>query len=79
MGQIVKPAPLIGILLLIAGRCVGGDRVLHMSARKVMCCAVTASAAGVAAATSVQKHENLAGRSIRAVQNEPACQDARFR
>ena len=39
--------------LLVAGRCVAGDRVSHAAMRNMMCCAVTGQAAGVAAAVSV--------------------------
>jgi hypothetical protein len=39
--------------LLVAGRCVAGDRVAHAATRAQMCCAVTGQAAGVAAAASL--------------------------
>ena len=39
--------------LLVAGRCVAGDKVSHASTRNQMCCAVTGQAAGVAAAVSL--------------------------
>jgi hypothetical protein len=39
--------------LLVAGRCVAGDRVAHAATRAQMCCAVTGQAAGVAAAVSL--------------------------
>ena len=39
--------------LLVAGRCVAGDRVSHAAMRNMMCCTVTGQAAGVAAAVSV--------------------------
>ena len=38
--------------LLVAGRCVAGDKVSHAATRNQMCCAVTGQAAGVAAAVS---------------------------
>jgi hypothetical protein len=39
--------------LLIAGRCVAGDKISHASVRNMMCCTVTGQGAGVAAAVSV--------------------------
>ena len=39
--------------LLVAGRCVAGDRVSHAAMRNMMCCTVTGQGAGVAAALSV--------------------------
>lgn len=40
--------------LLVAGRCVSGDRISHAALRQMMCCTVTGQAAGVAAAVSVK-------------------------
>jgi hypothetical protein len=40
--------------LLVAGRCVAGDRVSHAATRQMMCCAVTGQGAGVAAAVSLK-------------------------
>ena len=40
--------------LLVAGRCVGGDKIAHAATRSQMCCTVTGQAAGVAAAVSLQ-------------------------
>lgn len=39
--------------LLVAGRCVAGDRISHAAVRSMMCCTVTGQAAGVAAAVSI--------------------------
>ena len=39
--------------LLVAGRCIGGDKISHASARNMMCCAVSGQGAGVAAAVSI--------------------------
>lgn len=36
--------------LLVAGRCIGGDKASHASARNMMCCVVSGQGAGVAAA-----------------------------
>jgi hypothetical protein len=40
--------------LLVAGRCVAGDKLSHAATRSQMCCAVTGQAAGVAAAVSLK-------------------------
>ena len=40
--------------LLVAGRCVAGDKISHAASRSQMCCAVTGQAAGVAAAVSLR-------------------------
>ena len=65
--------------LLVAGRCIGGDKMSHASARNMMCCAVSGQGAGVAAAVSVQRGEALEQVNIGAVQQELARQGARFR
>src|SRR5260370_34217979 len=43
--------------LLVAGRCIGGDKISHASARNMMCCAVSGQGAGTAAAVSLQPDE----------------------
>ncbi|UCE86192.1 MAG: FAD-dependent oxidoreductase [Deltaproteobacteria bacterium] len=48
--------------LLVAGRCVAGDKVSHAATRQMMCCTVTGQGAGVAAAVSLED-----GVSCRAV------------
>jgi hypothetical protein len=65
--------------LLVAGRCIGGDKISHASARNMMCCAVSGQGAGVAAAVSLQRDEPLDRLNIGAVQKELARQGARFR
>lgn len=40
--------------LLVAGRCVAGDRISHAATRQMVCCTVTGQGAGVAAAQSVK-------------------------
>jgi ribulose 1,5-bisphosphate synthetase/thiazole synthase len=64
--------------LLVAGRCIGGDRISHASARNMMCCAVSGQGAGVAAAVSLQRGEGFERLDVRAVQKELARQGARF-
>ena len=41
--------------LLVAGRCVAGDKTSHAATRQMMCCSVTGQAAGIAAATSIRE------------------------
>jgi hypothetical protein len=41
--------------LLVAGRCVAGDRLSHTATRAMVCCAVTGQGAGVAAAQSIRQ------------------------
>jgi ribulose 1,5-bisphosphate synthetase/thiazole synthase len=41
--------------LLVAGRCVAGDKVSHGATRNQMCCTVTGQGAGVAAAVSIKE------------------------
>ncbi len=65
--------------LLVAGRCIGGDKISHASARNMMCCAVSGQGAGVAAAVSIQRDEPFDRLSIGAVQKELERQGARFR
>jgi ribulose 1,5-bisphosphate synthetase/thiazole synthase len=64
--------------LLVAGRCIGGDKIAHASARNMMCCAVSGQGAGVAAAVSIQRDEALDQLNIGAVHQELARQGARF-
>ena len=64
--------------LLVAGRCIGGDKIAHASARNMMCCAVAGQGAGVAAAVSLQRGEAFDQLDIGAVQKELARQGARF-
>jgi ribulose 1,5-bisphosphate synthetase/thiazole synthase len=65
--------------LLVAGRCIGGDKMSHASARNMMCCAVSGQGAGVAAAVSVKRDEAFDQLNIGAVQQELTRQGARFR
>jgi ribulose 1,5-bisphosphate synthetase/thiazole synthase len=65
--------------LLVAGRCIGGDKLSHASARNMMCCAVGGQGAGVAAAISIQRDEPLDQLNIGALHQELARQGARFR
>jgi hypothetical protein len=40
--------------LLVAGRCVAGDKISHAATRQMMCCSVTGQGTGVAAALSLR-------------------------
>ena len=40
--------------LLVAGRCVAGDKISHAATRQMVCCAVTGQGAGLAAAVSIK-------------------------
>jgi hypothetical protein len=64
--------------LIVAGRCIGGDKISHASARNMMCCTVAGQGAGVAAAISLQRGEAFDRLDIGAVQKELARQGARF-
>jgi ribulose 1,5-bisphosphate synthetase/thiazole synthase len=64
--------------LLVAGRCVAGDKVSHTATRNQMCCAVTGQAAGVAAAVSLRSGRTTADVEIAAVQAELRRQGVRL-
>ncbi len=48
--------------LLVAGRCVAGDKVSHAATRQMVCCAITGQGAGVAAAVSIK--DNVTCRQV---------------
>ena len=54
--------------LLVAGRCVAGDKVSHAATRQMMCCTVTGQGAGVAAAVSIKDKVPLSRVNIAEVQ-----------
>jgi hypothetical protein len=54
--------------LLVAGRCVSGDKLSHTAQRSMMCCTVTGQGAGVAAAISVKDGVNCRDVGIRRAQ-----------
>ena len=54
--------------LLVAGRCVAGDKTSHAATRQMMCCSVTGQAAGVAAATSIKEDVTCRRVSVANVQ-----------
>lgn len=56
--------------LLVAGRCVSGDKTSHAAMRNMMACTVTGQGAGVAAAISLQQNCSTSNVDISSVQNE---------
>ncbi len=48
--------------LLVAGRCVAGDKISHAATRQMVCCTVTGQGAGVAAAVSLK--DNVTCRQV---------------
>jgi hypothetical protein len=65
--------------LLVAGRCVSGDRISHAATRQMMCCTVTGQAAGVAAALSIEDGVNCSQVDIGRLQKRVAGQGVRIR
>ena len=64
--------------LLVAGRCIGGDKISHAAVRNMMCCAVTGQGAGVAAALSLKSGQSFERLDIGMVQRELKRQGARI-
>ena len=64
--------------LLVAGRCVAGDKLSHAATRNQMCCAVTGQAAGVAAAVSLRTGRTSGGVDVARVQAELKKQGVRL-
>merc|ERR1711997_989056 len=56
--------------LLVAGRCVSGDKTSHAAMRNMMACTVTGQGAGVAAAVSLSKGKSTHDVDIKDVQEE---------
>lgn len=54
--------------LLVAGRCVAGDKISHAAVRSMMCCTVTGQGAGVAAALSVKQGVDFISININRLQ-----------
>ena len=64
--------------LLVAGRCVAGDKISHAALRSMMACTVTGQGAGVAAAVSVRTGVPSGAVDIHAVQQELLRQGVRI-
>jgi hypothetical protein len=56
--------------LLVAGRCVAGDKTSHAAMRNMMACTVTGQGAGVAAAVSVRDNVPVSRVNVADVQDE---------
>jgi len=64
--------------LLVAGRCVAGDKVSHAAMRNMMACTVTGQGAGAAAATSLREGKSTHEVSVSHVQQELLRQGVRL-
>jgi hypothetical protein len=64
--------------LLVAGRCVAGDKVSHAATRNQLCCAVTGQAAGTAAAVSLRDGCTTGGLDVASLQAELRRQGVRL-
>ena len=64
--------------LLVAGRCVAGDKISHCAMRNMMACTVTGQGAGVAAAVSVKEGTSTNTVDITKVQSELERQGVRI-
>lgn len=64
--------------LLVAGRCVAGDRNSHAATRQMVCCMVTGQGAGVAAAVSIKDKVSCRNVSISSVQGRLKKQGVRI-
>ncbi len=64
--------------LLVAGRCVAGDKISHAATRGMMCCTVTGQAAGVAAAVSLKNGRTTGAVDVAHVQAELKRQGVRL-
>merc|ERR1711944_82258 len=56
--------------LLVAGRCVAGDKTSHAAMRNMMACTVTGQGAGAAAAVSIKEGVSTHDVDIKLVQKE---------
>lgn len=64
--------------LLVAGRCVAGDKKAHAATRSMMCCTVTGQGAGVAAAVAVKTGKTPRTLKIETVQKALIGQQVRL-
>jgi hypothetical protein len=64
--------------LLVAGRCVAGDKISHAATRQMVCCAITGQGAGVAAAVSIKNDATCRDVDIVKVQNSLKNQGVRI-
>jgi FAD dependent oxidoreductase/Pyridine nucleotide-disulphide oxidoreductase len=64
--------------LIVAGRCIGGDKISHAAVRGMMCCIVSGQGAGVAAAVSIRSDQPFDRLDVGTVQHELKRQGARI-
>ena len=64
--------------LVVAGRCIGGDKISHAAVRSMMCCTVSGQGAGVAAAVSIRADRPFDRLDIGQVQAELTRQGVRI-
>ena len=64
--------------LLVAGRCVAGDKTSHAAMRNMMACTVTGQGAGVAAAVSLMQNKTTHDIEIDTIQKELKKQGVRI-
>ena len=64
--------------LLVAGRCVAGDKTSHAAMRNMMACTVTGQGAGAAAAVSLKHNKTTWDIDIKLVQDELTKQGVRI-
>ena len=64
--------------LLVAGRCVAGDKISHGATRQMVCCIITGQGAGVAAAVSIKQKVVCRCVDIPTVQNNLKKQGVRI-
>ena len=64
--------------MLVAGRCVVGDKISHAATRSMMCCAVTGQGVGVAAAVSLKDGVECSVVDIKRVQKALKKQNVRI-
>ena len=65
--------------LLVAGRCVAGDKISHAATRQRVCCIATGQGAGVAAAVSIKDNRNCRDVDIFKVQKALENQGVRIK
>ncbi|MHA2399134.1 MAG: FAD-dependent oxidoreductase [Promethearchaeota archaeon] len=65
--------------LLVAGRCVAGDKMSHAATRQMVCCIATGQGAGVVAAVSIKKYKKVRDVDILEVQKTLENQGVRIK
>jgi len=65
--------------LLVAGRCVAGDKTSHAATRQMMCCTVTGQGAGVASALSIRSGVHSRDVDVASLQSALEAQGVRLR